>query len=234
MRFKAADIGLLVRPKTITHLYLWKRDEDIDEWWKSAMTQYRWRGFEKKQQLTMFYKTSLPLLFKNLQLGNTNTNPTASYVATITSFMILHHGSLYHLATKEKVEAFEREMKKRFGPNAYLPVVAVGLKFYKGFTSAEGIKTPTDSWEHTEREDVTWFYQPKEIIPLDNVIAFESLIPGKLVLMKKIDGIVLYAKELLKPQFYSANSCVSVAITMLSTNVTYVRLTPDKRFKILN
>ena len=235
MRFKAADIGLMVRPKTITHLFLWKHDENLEEWWKQSIFQYRWKGHEKKQQLTLQYKASLPDLFKDLQLGNAHKNPGESYVATIKSFVILHRGSLYHLETKERADSFEREFKRRFGPNAYLPVVAVGLKFYKNISvSADGGLSPGEAWGPTDDSKVTWFYQPKEIVTLTNIIAFETLTVGKLVLMKKVDGIVTSVKELSKPQFYSANSCVSTSVTLLTTNVNYIRLIPDKRFTILN
>lgn len=233
MRFKASDIGLLVRPKTITHLFLWTKDKNVDEWWKQTCFQYRWRNFEKKQQLTSFYKIPLNNLFQDLHLGNPCKNLEKSYISEITSFIILHKGSLYYIDTKEKAEYFEKEMKKRFGQNAYLSVVAVGLKFYKSIEKKEEEFLPKDPWDHTNRQDVVWFYHPKEIIPLSNIMLFESLKLSDLVKMKRIDGIVISIKELAKPKFYSANSCVSKSIMLLSTNVNYVRLIPEKRFSIL-
>lgn len=233
MRFKAADIGLLVRPKTITHLFLWTKESNIDEWWKQVLFQYRWRSYEKKQQLLGYYKTDLPNLFQNLHLGDVNKSTEHAYVCEIISFIILHKGSLYHVDSKEKAESFEKEIKKRFGQNAYLPVVAVGLKFYKGFKIEENGFSLGEPWEHTNKDNAIWFYQPKEIVPISNVLSFESLYPGQLVAMKRIDGIVLYVKELSKPQFYSANSCVSKTVTLLSTNINYIRLIPEKRFRII-
>ena len=182
MRFKANDIGRLVRPKTITHLFLWQNTEkDIGQWWKETSSIFRWHNFEKKQQLIDFYKCSLDYLFRDIQLGNPSLNPENSYIAEITSFIILYRGSLYHIPSKEKALSFEKELIKRLGKNAFLPVVAVGLKFFKSFSIKDEEKVLGEPWEYTNREDVTWFYKPKEIIPLENIISFETLTTGDLI-----------------------------------------------------
>jgi hypothetical protein len=164
-------------------------------------------------------------------LGNTKLSPSTSYVCQITSFLVLKKGLVHLLDTKEKVDAFQQETIKRFGRDAYLPVVGVGLKFYNGFIP--DTLSPINPWPPTDSNETIWFYQPKEIIPLENVVTFESIAYGDFIGMRKQNGIVTEVKEFPnKPSFYSSNSCVSRMIILLSSKSKFYKLQPDKRFRI--
>ncbi len=232
MRFKASDLGLLVRPRTITRLLVWKKEDNLDEWWKQSIFFFRWRVFERKNQLAFYYRKSLEDLFQDLSLGKPSIDPGSSYVCKVVSFVILHKGSLCYLDTQEKADLFENEAKKRFGQNAFMSIVAVGLKFYKNIKIENNVHVAGDPWEPTERDDLVWFYSPKDIIPLENVIEYESISPGDYISLRKVEGIAIFNKDLTKPKFYAANSCVSNTVSILSNKTSFVRITPDKKFKV--
>ena len=230
MRFKVSDIGCLVRPKTITHLLLWeKKQANIDEWWKTKSNIYRWNRKTKKTQLTTYYKLDLETLFQNLSLGNPVEDPARSYVAKITSFLVLYNGSIYYINSKEKARIFEKKIEKCYGKNPFLPIVAVGLKFYRSVYKTKNCYEPLYPWEHTHNDDVVWFYRPNDLIPLDNIIVFEKYKLGDMIKFKKTSGIIIKEQPLVIEKFYNKNSAVTRNLYVLTPKLQHVKLLPSRK-----
>jgi RNase H-fold protein (predicted Holliday junction resolvase) len=108
------------------------------------------------------------------------------------------------------------------------------LKFYKNvsFNKNKELK-PEMPCDFSHNNEI-WFYLPKDIIPLTNIINFENIKISKLVTTKNSKGIVVSIKKNNNKNFYSKNSSVSKIITLLTTSLNYVNLMPDKKFKIID
>jgi hypothetical protein len=78
-----------------------------------------------------------------------------------------------------------------------------------------------------------WFFNPWELVPLVEIIKYESVSKGDLILFQKTKGLVVRKKLLNKPRFYTTSSWSCYSVTLLNyTADGYTRFLPDRMFSI--
>lgn len=229
MRFKLEDFGRLVRPKKLTHLYLWNKSQsNIEVWWRNKFSTFQWNSKAKKTQLTDHYKCDLPNLFKDLKFGSITNNPE-SYIGKISGFVVLYKGLPYYIDSFEKCRNFKNKIKKTYGEDCYLPVVAVAVEFYGSVLSVDGEYKESSPWPHTMDKDVVWLYKPSEILTLENIVQYESYELGDMFKMKKKQGMIIKKIKNSTKKFYQKNSAVESTLFILLDGLAYVKIDPDRK-----
>ena len=231
MKFKSCDIGKLVRPKKLICLHLWnKKEQNIDVWWKTQVGNLTWDRKSRKNQLTDYYKRDLDIIFEELKL---TSDFETSYIGEIVSFIVLYKGLAYLIESKHGINSFQKKIERYYGKDNYLPVVAVGLKFYKKLKlNANNELVPKDPWSKTSgNNSPTWFYKPNDLIPLENIIEHESIQVGDYLKLKKISGIVVKEKIHDVEQFYKNNSAVPRSLFLLTPTLSCVKIQPNRKLK---
>lgn len=229
MRFRACDIERLVRPKTLTHLLLWDKKTNIDVWWKSVSGNSRWTQKSRVKFLTDFYKCNLPTLFFDLSLTDINKEPEKSYIGQITSFVVLHKGLAYLIESEENANIFHKNIEKFYGKDSYLPIIAVGIKFYKSVNKTKDRYEPQDAWKHTDLNSPVWFYRPSDIVTIENIVKYEKQNLGDYVKLKKVHGLILKETHTDKSKFYQKNSATTKTLFVLSPQLVYVRIQINRK-----
>lgn len=232
MRFKPDTLGTLVRPRVLTKAIVYtllppagtEEDSDRQNFWAMAKRSNRFERFA-------LYNTPFNKLFNDLSLGNTGKDLNECYVGVITHYMVNFHGT-YHIVDASNVKELLSRVKKTYGNRANLKVSSVGLKFYKGMKRDEyGTLIPVNPWGGTGTH--VWFYNRKDIVPMEDIIRYENARLGDLVLFPKAKGIVVKHKTLNKPRFYSTSSWTCKAITLLNGSIDgFTRFLPDRTFKV--
>lgn len=243
MKFSSNAFGKLVRPRVLTHVFLYPEyptsdskqelDSSVDIWWKSVRRYYLFLTSLQQDQLTTAYGLQLTDLFSDINLGDTSIDLSECYVGEIISLIVVFRGSYFLIESKQKAVEFEIKFKKMFGRYARIPVCAVGLKFYKGMDINKETKeiVPINPWEFTESNNKIWFYYPNHIIPIENIIRFEKIKTGNIVLFKRSSGMVLSINNYNKKTFYKICSWTNRSIKLL-TQKNITRFTPDRNFEV--
>lgn len=203
MKCDEESFGALVRPKALINTYNYEHYTSVSD---------------KKIELEQ--NTGMPLksYFAPLSLGNMCTDLEHAYVGEITTLWVktvsLKAGyndvKYQHAHTPDELACFRRNCHK-------VKVVAVGLRFYKGMDRVAGGKVVPngDLWIPTWKKD--WLYNTDNVVPIENIIAYESCKEGDLVYSNKTSGLVVDVKSRIKPKFYLANSLVSKQVVILDT-----------------
>lgn len=228
MIFKPDTFGLLVRPRILASAsILPDTTKTVTSWSKPKKT-------ERFSYLSSFSESTPKELFASLQLGDTTNDISMAYTGIVTNYIVRFSG-ITVLVDKNNVEEVLRKIRQRLGNRTNLRVVSVGVKFYRGMIQEGNALIPVNPWnpKTTEGHDVTWFYNPWELIPTKDVLKFESADPGDLILFQKCHGLVVKKKLLNKPKFYITSSWSCYTITLLNhTADGYTRLLPDRVFSI--
>lgn len=233
MRFTSNTLGVLVRPRVLTHCFLESRFQ------QAQTTKTSWKALSRAvqaEELTARFDKFLVELFEDLSLGDTTTTTTSSqecYVGVVSSYITYStypRGSMFSLLhSEEQVKDMEQWSREKYGHSS-IHVFAVGLKFYRNFNKETN--TPSVPWEYSEQE--TWFYSPWDLVPMSNIVAYEKCEPGDLILTPKTVNIVLANKRLNKPGFYKTGSWTSHRVTMLrGSNGLSMFLVPDRKFEVV-
>ncbi len=239
---RITDIGSLVRPRVLTHVYLYplfphidlqaKPNTNVDHWWKTVRNYYKYLNSLQKEQLTKTYGNT-DSLFEELKLGDTAKDISTAYVGKVVSLIVQFHGTFFHISSLTQGKVFEDKIKKSFGPNTKLRVFAVGLKFFKGMSLVDNALTPINPWEPVVDDTKIWFYSPKHIVSIHDIMRFEQVDQGDLVLFTKSSGMAVNVVTLSKPKFYNTNSWTPRSIRLLSGNkLAFIRFLPDRLFSI--
>ena len=237
MRLTVEDIGRLVRPRVLTHVFLFSKEQgvDVDNWWRSMRT-YRFLSSVRKDQIVKVYKKSVDRVFDGLVVGNTATDPQNSYTAQITHLLVRIGSNYYLFDSVTKGIQFQESYQKKFGTRSRLKVCAVGVKFFGGFTSTEeGTNLlPIKPFRPEDNGDKVWFYEPKHVIPLESVVRFESVEVGDLVMFQKSRGVAVTIRQLNKPKFFKTCSWSSRTIWLLNgLGNGHIRFLPDRQFTVV-
>ena len=238
MKFRPEHIGLLVRPRVLSHVFLYQKNVgiDIERWWKGVDPYYRYRSYLQPDQLVGGYDSSLPSLFAGLSIGDTSKDLSTAYVGVITSFIVYLHGQYYHMDSTEKATELEARVKRMYGKYASLSVAALGIRFYMGMAKdpKTGKIVPVNPWEHTDVDSQNiWFYRPIHVIPVENVIRYEAIDQGDLVCFKRTGGIVVTTRVMNKKKFFKTSSWSTKTVTLLnSAGDHFIRFLPNKQFQV--
>jgi hypothetical protein len=170
-------------------------------------------------------------VFAKLKLGNTVHDKANSYVAQVRAYLI-KIGSTFLMVDETNIDDAIARTKKRYGSRSHLKVVLVGVRFYQGFDDQ---KNPTRPWETQTATGavLSWFYKPGELVPITEIVKYESVNRGDLVLFPKCHGLVIKKKLLNKPQFYLTSSWSCYSITLLNhMGDGFTRFLPDRQFSV--
>jgi len=203
MRCDEESFGALVRPRILVDTY-----------------DYEHYSYVSDKKIELEQNTGMPLksYFAPLSLGNMCTDLEHSYVGEITTLWVktvsLKAGyndvKYQHAHTPDELACFKRKYDK-------IKIVAIGLRFHKGMVRVAGGKVVPngDLWIPTWKKD--WLYNTDNVVPIENIIAYESCKEGDLVYSNKTSGLVVDVKPRIKPKFYLANSLVSKQVVILDT-----------------
>lgn len=229
MRFKPEKLGLLVRPRILASACIVPTN--------SISTNIPliapWNRPKNSEQLSLFKQKPLEL-FSELKLGDTSINLANAYTGQIVYFLIKTGNSLM-LVDKTNIDQIINKVKAAYGCQTNLKIVLVGVSFYQGMKFVDDLLQPIKPWcPKTENdEEVIWFYRPWELVPTIEIIKYESVKKGDLILFQKCHGLVVKKKLLNKPKYYCTSSWSCYSITLLNhTADGFTRFLPDRRFTV--
>lgn len=232
MRFKPDTLGTLVRPRILTAASIIKSGPpggDFTFSWNKPRKSTRFDHFsifDKKPQD----------LFSDLQLGDTTEDLSTCYVGEVTHYIVKVGGQMT-MVDKGNVQETLRRVRKLLGVRTNLKVVSVGLQFYKGMERAEdGSLKPISPWKPKTSDGSTgiiWFFNPWELVSMEQIMRYETVGKGDLVLFQKTKGLVVKKKNLNKPKFYNTSSWSCYTITLLNhLGDGFTRFLPDREFTV--
>lgn len=233
MRFKQDSLGMLVRPRILAGASIFPM--------KSGMpTEFsvKWSKPRKTDRLDHFsvFNKSVSDLFQGLNLGDTSKDISNCYVGQVTHYIVKIAGQIT-LVDKGNVQETLKLVRKRLGARTNLRVVSVGIQFYHGMERdlADGSLKPINPWnpKTSTGEETVWFFNPWELVPIEDVIKYEAVKRGDLILFQKARGLVVRKKFLNKPRFYSTSSWSCYSITLLNfTADGFTRFLPSRSFDV--
>lgn len=228
MRFKPDTFGLLVRPRILAVASILPQNTKTDDvsWIKPKKS-------ERFNHLSLF-NASPRDLFSSLRLGDTSTDISTAYTAVVTNYIVRFAGTTV-LVDKHNVYEVLAKIRKRLGARTNLRVISVGVKFYHGMALEGDTLVPINPWnpKTSEGQEVIWFYNPWELVPIKDILKFESASPGDLILFQKCHGLVVKKKLLNKPKYYMTSSWSCYTITLLNhTADGFTRFLPDRVFEV--
>jgi hypothetical protein len=235
MRFSLFDLNKLVRPKILSHPFLYDNTEpqNFDRWWK----EIRIKGKAKnctglRSALKDTYQRELPVLFEGLLLGDLADEEkwSISYAGKITGFVILYRG-IYHLAnTSEKIKQFIKCGKQA-------KIKGFSIKFFSGIEKDQenGEIIPVGPWKFTDEKykgkEFIWFYDKSQVIALEHLVSFEGITPGNLLTFKRSKSLAISNELMNRPKFYKIGSWTSHIVKFYNSKTRSLdRLIPNKSF----
>jgi hypothetical protein len=231
MRFRPETLGTLVRPRILA-------TAAVVPVGSTSQFEFSWTKSRKSDRYDHFgvFSQKPQDLFSYLQLGDTSKDTTTAYVGEVTHYIVRIAGTLT-LVDKNNIQETLRVARKRLGARTNLRVVSVGLKLYKGFQVDPETKQlkPINPWnpKTAEGHETMWFFNPWELVPITEIMKYESVSKGDLILFQKTKGLVIRKKLLNKPRFYTTSSWSCYSITLLNyTADGYTRFLPDRLFTI--
>ena len=234
MRFKPEHLGMLVRPRILTTANILVSSSMLPS---PTFLKIRLAHHNKNTYIDPAWLFGEPLdkLFGLMKLGDTSADKSSAYVAQIVSYLV-KVGSSSIVVDKTNIQETLKKAKNRLGPRTNLKVISVGVKFYHGFKEdQEGVLAPTNELviKTKDGQEVTWFYKPWDLVPITEIIKYESVSKGNLILFKQTNGLVVKKKRLNKPKYYSTSSWSCYAITLLNhTADGFTRFLPNRQFKV--
>jgi hypothetical protein len=227
MRFKPEMLGVLVRPRILAEariLSLNNAPFDLES------------ILSKKPLLNQFSIFDLPFkeLCQTLHLGNTSESLATSYVGEVTHYIVKIAGTPV-LVDKTNVQDVMRRIKKLLGARTNMKVLSVGVKFYQGMDNINNELKPHVAWNTKTKDghETIWFFKPWKLVAIQEIIKYESVEKGDLILFQKCNGLVVKKKLLNKPKFYRTSSWSCYSITLLNhTADGFTRFLPDRQFTI--
>ena len=235
MRFRPETLGLLVRPRILASAsVLLKGTQDPGA---SSLFTLKPACHSIKpciDPLLVFGKP-LNVLFSDIQLGNTAVDISTTYTAQVVSYLI-KTGSVCMFVDRSNIQETLAKVKKRFGARTNLKIVSVGVRFFRGMEQlTTGELRPINPWMPVTKDGqkTIWFYKPWELVPMTEILKYESVNNGDLVLFQKCHGLVVKKKLLNKPKFFLTSSWSCYSITLLNhTGDGFIRFLPDRRFTV--
>lgn len=237
MKFNIETLGSLVRPRVLTKARVIPQAN-------RGTGHYPWGAIVKHKPYeihnSLFNKIASKIqenIFSTLSLGDTTLQDTSkTYVCKVTHYLV---GNLQRLTLVDKDSAPEalEAVKKRLGVRSGLQIALVGVKTYRGFQ--RDLKTQkleaVDPWQPEEKsitEDVL-FFAPWELASLEDIIKFEKVSPGDLIVFPKANALVIKKKKLNKPRFYNNSSWTCYGILLLNGSGNgFSKLVPARAFNI--
>jgi hypothetical protein len=232
MRFKPDTFGLLVRPRILVAASILPVKSG-----KPGEISFSWTKPRKSERFDHFavFPKKLTDLFSDLHLGDTSKDLSTCYTAEVTHYIVRFGGTL-SLVDKNNVQETLKMVRKRLGARTNLRVVSVGVKFYKGMEQTpDGSLKAQNPWipKTADGLETIWFYNPWELVPMTEIVKYESVKRGDLILFPKSSGMVVRKKNLNKPRYYSTSSWSCYSITLLNyTADGFTRFLPDRQFTV--
>ncbi len=117
----------------------------------------------------------------------------------------------------------------------YVSTVLVGVRFYTGFKELDRenntkVLKEENIWQRSK--DNIFYFHYTDLVPLDRIIKFETIQENDVIISRKTRGIVLEAKTLNKPSFWSSNSLTRKHVVVLNPN-RKMRLNPGVDYRII-
>lgn len=230
MRFKPETFGTLVRPRILTQGVVVPVNT-LSEF------VFAWPKLKKRTDYYHLFSKKLHDIFTDLHLGDTSgASLLDCYAGEVVYYLVQVAGSLV-LVDSHNVQETIKLVRSHLGVRANLRIVSVGLRLYKDLQRDEstGAITPLTPWglKTTAGFEPIWFYHPWELVPLTDIVKFESASPGDLVVFQKTSGLVVRKKVLNKPKFYSTSSWSCCAIRLLNSGADgFLRFLPNRNFTL--
>lgn len=234
MRFGPESLGMLVRPRILASgkvLALNTKEQPPYSLVSLRPNAHSQNPYLEPERL---FGKSLSSLFFGLLLGDTTKPYSKPYTAKVVSYMV-KVGSNHVLVDSNNIHETLTRVRNRYGKRTNFKILMVGVKFYQSFRDNSGFLEPMDplSIKTKDGSETIWFYKPWELVPMTEIIKYESVTCGDLVLFQKTNGLVIRKKSLNKPKFYLTSSWSCYSITLLNhAGDGYTRFLPDRRFTI--
>lgn len=219
------DLGKLVKIRVLTKAFLLcvaeQQNFETDSWWRGSCDRHRKSKSYKQDMIAGTYGVkNLASLFETLDPNN--------YVAEITSFLVLHALEYKIVKTKEEIDALLNERSFRG-----VCVIAAGVKIYKTYDVLTRELGP--EWEPTSTNTVAWFYETKQLLPVEDVENFNDVEAGDMIVFGKTQALVVSVKVLARRKFYNTCSWTNKRIMVLSgdSRGRQARLIANRPFRII-
>lgn len=231
MRFSKETLGILVRPRILTAGLVLPENTTLPLPMALTCLRPSYQSVHMYVSPKTLFGKSFSELFCSLELGNTNLDKTRAYVAKVVSY-IVKIGSSMLVVDSTTIDRAILATKKQYGARANLKVLFVGVQFYQGIDKTNNPINPqvftTESEQH-----VSWFFKPKDLVSITEIIKYESVKEKDLVLFPKSHGLVVKKKLLNKPKFYMTSSWSCYSITLLNhSGDGFIRFLPDRQFEV--
>lgn len=231
-------IGSLVRPKILknveVHCDSGMEDSDTDWMSKSLNTNRSMTNLDR----TTFYQP-INGLFTSSQLlrGDTTENIETCYVGQVVSFITKDVEGKACLANKNNIHLVHEKIKKAFGNKTNLRISLVGLKLFRGVElTSSGTYVATNQWEPTmpgKHRTWTWFYRPWDLVRFEEIVRYESIQPGNVILFENSSGFVAKKTKKNNKTFWSHNSWTPYSFRLLNQQADgFFRFHPTQKFSI--
>lgn len=214
--------GKLVRPRVLVYTF----DEDKYLSFKEAKPFLVPLRPKQVEHLLAVHNKPLNQIFCDLNIGDTTKNTLTAYCCQVTSIVVYtYRNNGYKVyRNKEQFDALESKLA-----NSKLPskpsIVAIGVKLYGGFNE----NGPVKPWHH----EYEFFYEPRELLPLNHIILYENCQPKDYVVMPNGCGLVLHNNTLNKYKWYKTGSWTCHKIMVLSgSDERIFKLMPYRKFMI--
>lgn len=233
MRFGPETLGLLVRPRILTSANVLPIN-NIQSPHSFITLKPVTCGLNSSTDPEALFGKSLNSLFSEIGLGDTNTNNTKSYTAKVVAYLV-KIGSTSVVVDHTNLQETLTKVRNRYGIRANFKILSVGVQFFQGFQEIDGQFQPTEPWPVRTKEgnETLWFYKPWELVPLTEIVKYESVRRGDLVMFQKSHGLVIKKKLLNKPRFYMTSSWSCYSITLLNhMGDGFTRFLPDRKFSV--
>jgi len=234
MRFGPETLGLLVRPRILTSANVLPLN--TKEPLPSSLITLKpvACGLNPYIDPEKLFGRSLNSLFSDINLGDTNNANTKSYTAKVVAYLV-KIGAASVVVDSTNVQETLTKVRKRYGIRTNFKILSVGVEFFQGFEERNGRLEPIKPLpiKTQDGSETIWFYKPWELVPLTEIVKYESVRRGDLVMFQKSHGLVVKKKALNKPKFYMTSSWSCYSITLLNhTGDGFTRFLPDRKFSI--
>lgn len=211
-----SDFGRLVKPKTLVQAFMMCHHDhlDPDRWWRNVKKNHAHSKSFKKDMITGTYGMELNKLFSALDVD--------SYVGRIVSFLVVHRGAYLVVKSPDEVAALVSK-------GGRLTIIAAGLKFYTDLAAK-----PSDAWRGTSSDQFTWFFVPRQLVPLELVAQYNGAAPGDLVMYSKSHGVVKEVTTTKRTKFWATCSWTRRTVMVLSgQGAKPTKLSVDRPYRLV-
>ena len=235
MRFRPETLGLLVRPRILASASVLLKGANNPGASSLFTLKPTCHSIKPCIDPLLVFGKPLNVLFSDIQLGNTAVDISTTYTAQVVSYLI-KTGSVCMFVDRSNIQETLAKVKKRFGARTNLKIVSVGVRFFCGMEQlTTGELRPINPWMPVTKDgqETIWFYKPWELVPMTEILKYESVNNGDLVLFQKCHGLVVKKKLLNKPKFFLTSSWSCYSITLLNhTGDGFTRFLPSRFFAV--